>query len=145
MKDVYFSTFYDAMQETKNATGYTLPLDVEAYVVMLLASFVEKPDFLPSDSFAESYLKLNPKSTVQAKELGDVCLFVSGIFPNMGKRKSINKDYYQNIGASSYQIVSHYMNESLFTSLSVHFRFVSDYIELVTNTNVVKTNNLFDY
>jgi len=134
MKDVYFSAFYDAVQETKQTSGYTLPVDLEAYVVMLLASFVEKPDFLPKDSFAESYLKLNPRSTLEAKELGDVCLFVSGIFPTLGKRKNLNKKYYQDIGISSYQMVSHKLNENLFLSLSLHFGFISNYIELVTHS-----------
>ena len=58
MRDEYTSAFYNIVKETQDRYGYDLPFDIEVYVVMLLSSRVDKPDFLPEDSFAESYMKL---------------------------------------------------------------------------------------
>ena len=41
MKDEYTTVFYDLVQETQSTTGYELPVEVEAYVVMLLASKID--------------------------------------------------------------------------------------------------------
>ena len=47
MDDAYASAFYDIVKETQSKTGYDLPLEIESYVVMLLASKIDKPNFLP--------------------------------------------------------------------------------------------------
>ena len=71
MKDQYIQAFYDIVCETKGTHGYELPVELESYIVFLLASHIDKPDFLPQDSFAESLLKLKEPFTLNAKELGD--------------------------------------------------------------------------
>lgn len=129
MKDEYTSIFYDIVKESQDRTGYSLPDHVEAYVVMLLASYVERPDFLPTDSFGETFLKLRRPADYTAKELGDTCLFVSGVFPSYGSKHGINRRYYQDIGSTSYEMVSEVMNRKLFATLSAHFVFVSEFIE----------------
>ena len=58
MDDTYASAFYDIVKETQSKTGYELPLEIESYVVMLLASKIDKPDFLPAKTFAQCYLTL---------------------------------------------------------------------------------------
>jgi hypothetical protein len=127
MKDEYVDVFRGVVQNTQNSTGYNLPEHVEAYVVMLLADHVEKVDFLPNTSFGETFLKL--KDSRSAKELGDTCLFVSGVFPSYGSKHGINRRYYQDIGSTSYDKASQQMNEELFTTLSIHFVFLSHFID----------------
>lgn len=91
---------------------------------MLLADHIDKNDFLPKKSFAESYLTI--RKSRNAKELGDACLFVSGVFPGYG-----DSNYITHIGRSSYgQITT--LNHELFESLSRHFVFLRDFIELST-------------
>ena len=126
--DYYTDAFYSVVKETQQHTGYTLPHHIEAYVVMLLASKVDKPDFLPKGTFAENYL--NNKSP---KELGDTCLFVTGAFPEYGKRHGIPKTYYQDIGIGSYAVAADYMNGELFETLSTHFKFLGNFIEVTVN------------
>ena len=53
--DHYTDAFYSVVKETQSTTGLTLPHHIEAYVVMLLASKVDKPDFLPKGTFAENH------------------------------------------------------------------------------------------
>tara|TARA_X000001036_G_C20658918_1_gene798122 strand:- start:1729 stop:2148 length:420 start_codon:yes stop_codon:yes gene_type:complete len=126
--DYYTDAFYSVVKETQEHTGYTLPNHIEAYVVMLLASKVDQPDFLPKGTFAESYM--NNRSP---KELGDTCLFVTGVFPDYGKKHGINKQYYQDIGIGSYSVAADYMNGELFESLAKHFTFLSQFIEVTVN------------
>ena len=59
MKDAYTHAFYGIVRETQDTHGYELPEYLESYVVMLLASYVERPNFLPNDSFAESFTGYN--------------------------------------------------------------------------------------
>jgi hypothetical protein len=140
MNDAYTSALFDVVKETSATRGYDLPEPIEAYVVMLLSSFVDKPDFLP-ETFATAYLTINtPKA---AKDLGDTCLFVAGVFPTIGERKGLKRRYYQDIGSSSYEMVAEAMHPELFTPLATHFTFLSNFIEVVTHSSKYVQNNLF--
>ncbi len=132
MKDAYVNAFRGVVRETQVATGFELPEPIEAYVVMLLAYNMEHPNFLPEKSFAEAYLKLRRPANYSAKELGDACLFVTGVFPTYGKKHGLDRQYYQDIGITSYDMVAETMNGELFKTLSVHFCFVSDFITQAT-------------
>lgn len=142
MKDAYIDAFYGVIKQTQTSSGYELPEHIESYIVILLASHIEKVNFLPNNSFAETYLNLTYKDR-NAKDLGDTCLFVSGVFPAYGNKHGINRRYYQDVGISSYQIASSLMNEELFTQLSDHFYFLSDFIEQTVSNPKLPHNNLF--
>jgi len=140
MNDTYTEALFDAVKETSATSGYDLPEPIEAYVVMLLASFIDKPDFLP-DTFGPTLLQI--KTSAQAKALGDTCLIVTGVFPSYGERKGINRRYYQDIGSTSYEMAAEAHNPELFITLATHFNFLSNFIEVVTNSPVSKQYNLF--
>ena len=133
MRDEYFVPMNEIVLNTQTETGYELPEDVTVYVSALLSSFIDKPDFLPERSFSEAYYKLQHKSSTEAKELGDTCLFLSGVFSGYGKRYGLNKGYYKEIGSSSYYIASYKKNNLVFSMLSKNFDFVADFITLCTN------------
>ena len=137
MKDAYTNAFYGIVRDTQDTHGYELPVHLEAYIVMLLAHHVERPDFLPDTSFAEKYLTIDSRK--DAKSLGDTCLFVSGVFPNMGKRKGLNRSYYTSIGIGSYSS----MYGNLFEELATHFIFLSDFIEVTIHSSKPQKYNLF--
>lgn len=140
MKDAYQNAFFGIVHETKARTGHELPEHLEAYVVMLLATHVDKADFLP-DTFAEAFLAI--KHPREAKELGDTCLFVAGVFPTIGNRKGLSRRYYQDIGSTSYGIVAEVQHPDLFRPLSTHFNFISDFISEVVNSAKQTHSNLF--
>jgi hypothetical protein len=140
MNDAYRTALFDVVRETSAKRGYDLPEPIEAYVVMLLANYVDKPDFLP-DTFGLTFLQL--KSGAEAKQLGDTCLFVAGVFPTIGERKGLKRRYYQDIGSTSYGIVAEVQNPELFSTLATHFNFLSDFIEVTVNSSKLTHNNLF--
>ena len=140
MNDAYTSALFDVVKDTAAKRGYELPEPIEAYVVMLLASYVDKPNFLPN-TFATAYLTI--KNPNDAKELADTCLFVAGVFPTIGEHKGLKRKYYQDIGVSSYEIVAEARNPELFSTLATHFMFLSDFIEVVTCCSKYEQTNLF--
>ena len=140
MNDAYRTALFDVVRETSAKRGYDLPEPIEAYVVMLLANYVDKPDFLP-DTFGLTFLQL--KSGAEAKQLGDTCLFVAGVFPTIGERKGLKRRYYQDIGSTSYGMVAEVQNPELFSTLATHFNFLSDFIEVTVNSSKLTHNNLF--
>lgn len=128
MEDAYRSAFYEIVQNTEDKTGYELPDHIKSYLVMLLSYQTNRPNFLPETSFAHQFLTAStPK---QRKELGDTCLFVSGVFPYLGEKRGINRSYYSDMGITSYEIVSDFWNPHLFSSLAKHFNFLSEFIEV---------------
>ena len=128
MKDEYTTAFYDLVKDSQSTTGYELPLEVEAYVVMLLADKLDKPNFLPEKTFAEAYLSLKQPYRLTAKELGDTCLFVTGVFPDYG----MSIDYYSNIGKSSYNLATTNLDIEIFELLALRFDFVREFINIAT-------------
>ena len=142
MEDAYSSAFYDVVKETQYSTGYELPIELESYVVMLLATHIDKNDFLPKTSFAEYYLKLKDYDRYSSKELGDTCLFVRGVFPNKGKRYGIDKYYYSKLGRSCYENAGAVLHPELFGQLALHFDFLGDFIELTVTPKDNSSNSL---
>jgi hypothetical protein len=140
MKDAYHEAFYDVVKHTQKNTGYELPHHIEAYIVMLLSDFVDRDDFPPDSAFAEMFLNL--KGKMEAKELGDSCLFITGVFPAYGRKYGLNQRYYQDIGSTSYEMASD-MNVELFPLLARHFVFLSKFIEVTVNTSTHSQSNLF--
>ena len=132
MNDAYTTALFDVVKETSATRGYDLPEPIEAYVVMLLASHVDKPDFLP-ETFGTTFMQL--KTATQAKDLGDTCLFVAGVFPSIGERKGLKRRYYQDIGSTSYEMVAGARHPELFNTLATHFDFLSEFIEVTIHSS----------
>jgi hypothetical protein len=133
MNDEYTSALFDVVKESSATRGYDLPEPIEADIVMLLASYVDKPDFLPEQTFGQMFFKL--KTTDEAKNLGDTCLFVAGVFPSIGERHGINRRYYQDIGSTSYEMVAGARHPELFNTLATHFNFLSEFIETTIHSS----------
>jgi hypothetical protein len=141
MKDAYVDAFRSVVLCTQAETGYELPEPIEAYVVMLLAHNLDRPNFIPEETFAQAYLKLRRPADHSAKELGDACLFVTGVFPTYGAKHGLDKSYYQDIGITSYDMVAETLNGELFSQLSTHFVFLSNFINVITRAE--KKDTLF--
>jgi len=136
MEDAYVNAFRTVVKQTQTDTGLELPDSLECYIVMLLANNMDRPDFFPEKSIAEAFLYLENTAQFNAKQLGDTCLFISGVFPNYKSRYGISREYYNQIGASSYDIASRYINPDLFSLLASQFSFVAEFIEITTNPEV---------
>ena len=123
INDEYVSVFKDCITEISRQEGYTLPEDIEAYVAILLGSFIDEPDFLPNPTFTEAYMN----GTMPSKDLADVCLFVRGVFPKYG-----NKAHITTIGKSSYGNAGKQLRMRMFEDISKNFDIVVKIIRIST-------------
>lgn len=112
MKDVYVEKFSAVLNEID--TFRVRPV-VKTYVSVLLADHVEKTDFF-SEPFGLRYMDL--KNCYNAKELGDNCLVMAGIFPGF---RGMPDRYYIEIGSGSYGVAASVTGSEIFGSLSREF------------------------
>jgi len=104
--------FFDQVGEAQTRSGATLPPEVEAYVVHLLAAFVGKTAELGrrSGPLALQYLAARAEAgsaRAQAlRVLGDRALFIAGVVPHSLDRTPVNLRYVASLGASAYREVS---------------------------------------
>jgi hypothetical protein len=125
MQDAYVQVFQSCVQRTREQTGIELPTHIEHYVVALLATHIDRPDFLPKKTFAELILTLDSRKN--AKYIGDTCLFLTGVFPTYG----INKRYYSDIGRTAYSTIE----LELFQTIVHSFDTIQTLIDYTVNRN----------
>jgi len=143
MKDAYVSAFYDAVNETIETQGWELPSEITSYIIALLSSRVEQQQVLPEPNFAVAFMSLSRPADYKAKELGDICLFVTGVYPEYGERRGLNRRYFQDIGSTSYDMFAENHNPELFYQMSKHFVHLSDFISLVVRSPKLPQHILF--
>jgi hypothetical protein len=136
INDTYIEAFRNVVKETGRVYGYTVPEPVQTYVVMLLSSYMDRTNFMPNRGFTQELLSLY--SYRKAKELGDTCLFLTGVFPEYGKRYGIDKNYYMGIGMESYRIASEKMNDQILKMLSENFSYLQRFIEISTKPTILR-------
>lgn len=102
------SFFFEEIEQVQERTGRSLPTDVEAYVVYLLAAYARRPAEAGRTSrpLAIDYLQARSQSgTARAHALrgvGDRALYISGVVPKSLHRTAINVKYVHGIGESAY-------------------------------------------
>lgn len=114
------------VRDARRDFGYELPVEVEHYVVLLLADHVDRPHWQPEPSFAETYMTIS--TSRDAKRLGDACLFMTGVFPERGP----SMEYYVNIGSSSYHRAGRELRRDLFDQLARNFSALGRFIQMTT-------------
>ena len=132
MQDAYVQVFADCVRNTRLQTGIELPEHIEHYAVALLAVHVDRADFLPRTTFAQALYNISNART--AKELGDTCLFVTGVFPEYG----VNRRYYTDIGRTAYSSIE----LELFRDITHSFDLIQTLIECTVSNRVQQLGTL---
>lgn len=106
------SFLFDEIEQVQERTGRSLPTEVEAYVVYLLAAFARRPDEAGRTSrpLALDYLQARSQSGVARAQalrgVGDRALYISGVVPRSLHRTPVNVRYVHGIGESAYREVA---------------------------------------
>lgn len=109
---------------------------LQSYVVHVLQDYVDASKLEQSETLAEVYLKAQvesePVKSRLLKSLGERALYISGFFGESLSRKIVDIDYYIQMGASAYSLLSHARNENTHHQLykTVSNRFL-DLVELL--------------
>lgn len=104
--------FFSQVGDAQTRTGATLPREVEAYVVHLLADCARKPALAGrrSGPLALQYLSARAaagSARAQAlREVGDRALFIAGVVPHSLDRTAVDLRYVRSLGSTAYRQIS---------------------------------------
>lgn len=104
--------------------GWTMPDRVKTYCVRVLVKYIDRPDWQPQPSFAESLLTV--RSVPAARELGDSCLFARSVFPSLLERRGLTSSYIVQIGQTAYDRVLDLGPEPTTQCLRDNFEFLAE-------------------
>lgn len=123
------------------------------YLVSLLIGFIESGTFFaqsaegkPTDNYLvdlyADYLQGTPEVKRRAlRRLGDVCLMITGFFPDSLNRKLVDLDYYSGMGGAAYwQLSLGQMEVQLFKELSVKFKTFSEVLSEMSERSGMQSN-----
>lgn len=137
----YLTAITTLVTDCEQTTGTDLPTTIKLYTISILAERLNTPNWQPDPSWAERYLTL--RTAHEAKQLGDTALFAVAVFPTLGNRRGISKNYYTSIGQGAYSKAAEKLNEHLYLQLSEHFEFVANFMGQCVNRYPQKGNTLF--
>jgi len=105
------SYFFEEIEHAQERRGQTLPHEIEAYLVQLLATYARRTHAAGRRSRALALEYLRAKSeTGQARahalrRIGDRALYISGVVPRSLHRSPVNVRYVKGIGEAAYREV----------------------------------------
>jgi hypothetical protein len=106
------SFFFEEIEDVQTRTGRSLPREVEAYVVGLLARYARRTQAAgrASPPLALDYLSARreqgSKRAYALRGVGDRALYISGVAPRSLVRSAVNVSYVKGIGEACYREVS---------------------------------------
>jgi hypothetical protein len=121
--------FYEQIEAAQEQRGETLPPEVAAYVVNLLAAFTLQTAAAgrTSPPFAIQYLQAQDQGPTALRAVGDRALFVAGVVPHSLDRSPVNVGYVRTIGEDAYRgVYARVRNLVVFEELANHFGQVLD-------------------
>ncbi len=132
--------FFDQVGAAQSRAGAVLPCEVEAYVVHLLAAFVQRPAVAGrrSGPLALQYLAArSQEGSARAhalRQVGDRALFIAGVVPHSLDRTPVKLGYVRSLGSTAYRQVSEGHGPlAVFNALADHFAAAAEVISEATD------------
>jgi len=132
--------FFDQVGEAQTRAGASLPRGVEAYVVHLLAAYVQKPAVAGrrTGPLALQYMAARAQegsARAQAlRQVGDRALFIAGVVPHSLDRTPVKIGYVRSLGSTAYRQVSDGHGAlAVFHELATHFEAAAEVISEATD------------
>lgn len=132
--------FRELVQSAMRAQAVSASVDTEFYLVRLLEAFAhpehgvwDKPLAL---EYLESFHAPQALRFGKLKRVGDVSLFVSGVFMEGLHAKMVSSDYYQQLGQSAYSALANTggpVPKDLFSELSGRF---TDFVRVLAQLSL---------
>ena len=137
------ANWYELLQCAKEQSGYHLKESVEHYLIMTLDSFNAESHDFASNLAIEFMEALDSSEPKKLRSVGDKCLLINGVFPEISIKRNVTLSYYAGIGKQAYSSVaqkntdnsSATFNNDLFNDLSIHFVGISDLMHLMLRLN----------
>jgi hypothetical protein len=148
--------FNDELRQLMKKHHLLAKKDSFDYVVELLIRYMLSDTFFVKDSEGKlsnnvlvdlyaAYLNGNAEAKIAAlQRLGDICLLVTGLFPDSLNRKLIDVDYYFGMGGTAYYQLSclqfSTLARALYEELSMKFKPFSEVLGELSDRSGLQTN-----
>lgn len=122
------ANWYALIGEAELKSDIMLSDTVENYTALLLVRFTGQAELAESIIAVDFLEALNFKGKKQREKLqmlGDKCLLLSGLFPDIAERKCVTIDYFVSMGQNAYQqrhnLGRHNQEDELYRELNENF------------------------
>ena len=115
---------FKILTECNQRQGWEIPEHVVSYESRVLASKIDKNPWQPEPSYAERFLTV--RTPAEMLELGNICWFTRAVFPELGERRGLSKDYYSLLGRSCYESVLKWSEIYAVQTMYRHFDFLAE-------------------
>jgi len=128
--------WYSLVSEAEHSAALLLGEELESYLVFLLMRFTHQPQLVTSMIAIEFLQSINQGGNVREQklqEVGDKCLLLTGLFPELAKKRRLSESYFSDMGQSAYAMLStHSFNSAcLFYQLSEYFEALTLVLKLM--------------
>ena len=116
-----------------------LPEDIESYLVFMLMRHTQNAQLsstIVALEYLESYQYIGSYRTDSLRTVGDKCLLLSGLFPDLAERRRVNIAYYVAIGKSAYYHLAHEGSQTLFENLYLQFEPMQEVLQAMRHLPV---------
>jgi hypothetical protein len=126
--------WHQLIMEAETTQAITLNDELKSYLILLLIEYTKKPEQIMQNT-AKNYLTSianRARCREKLRESGDICLLVSGLFPNRYERSALSATHFISIGRSAYATLATHLESNNHLTLS-HFytTLCQDFISLV--------------
>lgn len=114
--------FRDLVYDHSRRVGFAAPLTLQNYLADILVERFDRPDFIPTPTFAEAYLKMYQRYTPGVyRDFADSTLLFCSLLPEYGSRRGISMDYYATLGISTYYALGDLAHDDRFIQMGNWF------------------------
>jgi hypothetical protein len=132
-----FADWHALVTEAESKWGNTLDVDLESYLVFLLHRFLQQPDLMTHTlglEYLQAHQYLGQDKQYRLRDIGDICLLFSGLFPGIAQRRRVPISYFVGVGKSAYStLAATFPNETpvaaLYKQLQIHFVVLMDVLQ----------------
>jgi hypothetical protein len=136
------------VQEAEVSSETPLSEELESYLVFLLMRFMSTPEIINrivAIDLLNTLQNDNSNSQQSLRDLGDICLLFSGLFPQNARRRRVNLSYYVKLGKCAYASLSYSHKKEiaeLFDKLCLHFVGLMDVLQTMREIDPKATSSI---
>jgi hypothetical protein len=123
----------DTIRDAQDACAVTLQSELEAYLVYLLIHYTRKPDMAKramAIKFLETLQLQKQQRSILLQEVGDQCLLLTGLFPQIVVKRHVKIRYFVDLGQAAYATISKKASD-LYSLLAIHFISLMDVLQSI--------------
>jgi hypothetical protein len=101
--------WHSLVSEAQESNGIRLDETLESYLVFLLSRFMQRAELgsqMVALDFLDAMQSRSEQRATQLRDVGDQCLLLSGLFPQVARRRMVTISYFIDLGRTAYAEIS---------------------------------------